>query len=81
MLHCQIDGSKEILLVDSRVFPEVTKVLDINSPPYGKASFLNTLSVDYERYPSLARVSLFHIALLGPGEYSAHRISRVTASI
>ena len=76
-----MDGSREILLVDPAQFPEVTKVLDIDVPPHGKASFLNTLSVDYERYPSLAGISLFHIALLGPGEYTPHRISRVTGSI
>jgi len=68
VLHCQVDGSREILLVDSVQFPEVSKVLDIDVPPHGKASFLNTLSVDYDRYPSLAGISLFHIALLGPGD-------------
>ena len=68
VLHCQLDGSKEILLIDSREFPEVSRVLDISSPPHGTASFLNTLAVDYERYPSLKEISLFHIALLGPGE-------------
>ena len=65
-----MDGSREVLLVDSTQFPEVTKVLDISVPPHGKASLLNTLAVDYERYPSLAGISLFHIGLLGPGEYN-----------
>ena len=82
-----MDGSREILLIDSSKFPEVSKVLDIDVPPHGRASFLNTLSVDYERYPSLAGISLFHIALLGPGEYTTlhyttlHRISRVTGCV
>ena len=57
-------------MVDSREFPDISKVLDINNPPYGSASLLNTLSVDFERYPSLKEVSLFHIALLGPGKLS-----------
>ena len=68
VLHCQVDGSKEILLVDSRQYPEVANILDIPAPPYGKASLLNTLAVDFEKYPDLAKISLFHIAVLGPGK-------------
>ena len=67
VLHCQIDGSKEILLIDPKESPEVESLLDIDTPPYGRASLLNTLSVDYEKYPSLAKIKKFKIALLGPG--------------
>ena len=67
-LHCQLEGSKEVLLVDSRQHPEVLNLLDIPNPPFGRASFMNTLSVDLDKYPDVEKISMFHIALLAPGE-------------
>ena len=67
-LHCQLEGSKELLLVDSRQHPEVLNLLDIPNPPFGRASFMNTLSVDLDKYPDVEKISMFHIALLAPGE-------------
>ena len=67
-LHCQLEGSKEVLLVDSRQHPAVLNLLDIPNPPFGRASFMNTLSVDLDKYPDVEKISMFHIALLAPGE-------------
>ena len=69
-----MDGFKEIILIDSRQYPDVANVLDIPAPPYGKASLLNTLAVDFEKYPDLAKISLFHVALLGPGKLYYNQI-------
>ena len=66
-LHCQLDGAKEILLVDSQQSPDILDILDVPAPPFGMASFMNTLNVDYDKYPALTKVNMFHIALLGPG--------------
>ena len=74
MLQCQIDGSKEILLVDTKQQPEILKVLDISAPPFGKASLLNSLSVDYEKYPAISKISLFHSAILGPGNSFKYKL-------
>jgi len=67
VLHCQVDGSKELLLVDPRDSGDVESLLDMTAPD-GRTSLLNSLSVDYEKYPSLTRVKEFKIALLGPGD-------------
>ena len=67
-LHCQLEGSKELLLVDTRQHPEVLNLLDIPNPPFGRASFMNTLSVDLDKYPDVEKISMFHIALLAPGK-------------
>ena len=40
-------------MVDSREHPEILNILDIPAPPHGKASFINTMSVDYEKYPDV----------------------------
>ena len=55
-------------MVDSREHPEILNILDIPAPPHGKASFINTMSVDYEKYPDVAKISKFNIALLAPGQ-------------
>ena len=54
-------------MVDSREHPEILNILDFPAPPHGKASFINTMSVDYEKYPDVAKISEFNIALLAPG--------------
>ena len=55
-------------MIDSREYPEVQNLLEVSNPPFGKASFMNTLKVDFEKYPDIAKISMFKIALLGPGQ-------------
>ena len=54
-------------MIDSREYPEVQNLLEVSNPPFGKASFMNPLKVDFEKYPDIAKISMFKIALLGPG--------------
>ena len=55
-------------MVNSHEHPEVLNLLEVSNPPFGKASFMNTLKVDFEKYPDIAKISMFKIALLGPGK-------------
>ena len=57
-------------MIDSQEYPEVQNLLEVSNPPFGKASFMNTLKVDFEKYPDVAKISMFKIALLGPGNTS-----------
>ena len=41
MLHCQVDGSKEMLLVDPKEYPEIESLLELDMAPKGRASLLN----------------------------------------
>ena len=53
--------------MDSQQSPAILDILDVPAPPFGMASFMNTLNVDYDKYPALTKVSMLQIALLGPG--------------
>ena len=55
-------------MVNSQEHPEVLNLLEVSNPPFGKASFMNTLKVDFEKYPYIAKIPMFKIALLGPGK-------------
>ena len=41
VLHCQVDGSKEMLLVDPKEYPEIESLLELDMAPKGRASLLN----------------------------------------
>ena len=64
-------------MIDSREYPEVQNLLEVSNPPFGKASFMNTLKVDFEKYPDIAKISMFKIALLGPGDFRIYILNPV----
>ncbi|XP_023334374.1 uncharacterized protein LOC111705903 [Eurytemora carolleeae] len=68
LLTCLLDGKKEVILADPREYPEITRILDLDQSSGEKGSFINSLRVDYLKYPEAAKVGKYRVALLGPGD-------------
>ena len=70
-LYCQIEGEKEVLLVDEEGgdFPTWKDMKLVDDKMYGKLSpFINIFKVDYTRVQQYKDVKKFHIAKLEAGQ-------------
>ncbi|XP_022258017.1 uncharacterized protein LOC111089556 [Limulus polyphemus] len=78
-LHCQFDGKAEILLINFIEFPKRSQVLDRKN---GSESGVNVENVDFQKYPALGEVPVYHQATLTPGEcmfIPAHWLYQITS--
>ncbi|XP_076311470.1 uncharacterized protein LOC143225606 [Tachypleus tridentatus] len=78
-LHCQFDGEAVILLINFAEFPKRSQVLDKKN---GSESGVNVENVDFQKYPALGEVPVYHQATLAPGKcmfIPAHWLYQITS--
>ena len=68
-LVCQIEGEKEILLIDPKDFIGLGDLKMTEEPNYKRRAFsFNAYNVDYEAVPTFKNIKKFHIAKMVPGQ-------------
>lgn len=68
-LYCQVEGEKEILLIDPKDFIGLGDLKMTEEPNYKRRMYsFDARSVDYEAVPAFKNIKRFHIAKMVPGQ-------------